>query len=120
MPLTEEQRNLRAVMFPGKRGKLEKSDQKVFAQACAEQGFPLDETSKPAGRRGPKRVTYKEATSSDEGNDEGSDSDEAELEELADQDKEENGRGGMCPYTACFVSELHDTCQCPTWMSPRV
>lgn len=90
MPLTAEQKNLRALLFPGKRGKLDKNDQKVFAQFCAEKGFPLtanNESGKPAARKR-RRVRYRET--SDEEDDMDDEDDEMELEEVAEQEQQDD------------------------------
>lgn len=94
MPLTTEQKNLRALIFPGKRGKLDKNDQKIFARLCAEKGFPLsadNEPSKPASRKRKRpRYSYKVASSSEEHDEALEEDDEIELEEVTDQEQQED------------------------------
>ena len=90
MTLTEQQRSLRALVFPGKRGKLVKHDQEIFAKMCAERGFPLDDTPKPTStRRAPRRASYKD-TSSDEEPDVDDEEDGPELEEVVEEEEQED------------------------------
>lgn len=90
MALTEQQKRLRALVFPGKRGKLDKHDQKIFAQMCAERGFPLDEATKPTStRKAARRTSFKDDTSEEEVDIDDVD-DEAELEEVVQEEQQEH------------------------------